>query len=66
MISLPPHPNVVRMYGVSIDGPQPIIVMEYFAGELGSHIFLEDMDKSKNTLNKNGRPNSYHDKTKET
>jgi len=33
MISLPPHPNVVRMYGVSIDGPQPIIVMEYFAGE---------------------------------
>jgi serine/threonine protein kinase len=33
MISLPPHPNVVRMYGVSIDGTQPIIVMEYCAGE---------------------------------
>jgi len=32
MISLPPHPNVVRMYGVSIDGTQPIIVMEYCAG----------------------------------
>jgi hypothetical protein len=32
MISLPPHPNVVRMYGISIDGTQPIIVMEYCAG----------------------------------
>jgi serine/threonine protein kinase len=32
MISLPPHPNVVRMYGVSIDGTQPVIVMEYCAG----------------------------------
>jgi serine/threonine protein kinase len=32
MILLPPHPNVVRMYGVSIDGTQPIIVMEYCAG----------------------------------
>jgi hypothetical protein len=32
MISLSPHPNVVRIYGVSIDGTQPIIVMEYCAG----------------------------------
>jgi len=32
MISLPPHPNVVRMYGVSMDGTQPIIVMEYCDG----------------------------------
>jgi predicted Ser/Thr protein kinase len=32
MILLPPHPKVVRMYGVSIDGTQPIIVMEYCAG----------------------------------
>jgi serine/threonine protein kinase len=29
MISIPPHRNVVRMFGVSIDGTQPIIVMEY-------------------------------------
>jgi serine/threonine protein kinase len=29
---LPSHPNVVRMYGVSIDGTQPVIVMEYCAG----------------------------------
>jgi serine/threonine protein kinase len=28
---LPPHPNVVQFYGVSIDGPQPIIVLEYCA-----------------------------------
>jgi hypothetical protein len=36
LISLPPHPNVVRMYGVSIDGTQPIIVMEYCGGGLMS------------------------------
>jgi serine/threonine protein kinase len=29
MISIPPHRNVVRMFGVSIDGTQSIIVMEY-------------------------------------
>jgi serine/threonine protein kinase len=29
---LPPHPNIVQMYGVSIDGPQPVIVMEYCSG----------------------------------
>jgi serine/threonine protein kinase len=28
---LPPHPNVIQFYGVSIDGPQPIIVLEYCA-----------------------------------
>jgi len=32
MILLPTHPNVVRMYGVTIDSTQPIIVMEYCAG----------------------------------
>jgi serine/threonine protein kinase len=34
---LPPHPNVVQMFGVSLDGTQPIIVMEYCSG---GHIFL--------------------------
>jgi serine/threonine protein kinase len=29
---LPPHPNVVQLFGVSLDGPQPIIVMEYCSG----------------------------------
>jgi serine/threonine protein kinase len=32
MIELPPHPNVVQVFGVSLDGPQPVIVMEYCAG----------------------------------
>jgi serine/threonine protein kinase len=34
MISLPPHPNVVQMFGVCIEGTQPIIVMEYCSGGL--------------------------------
>jgi hypothetical protein len=29
---LPSHPNVVQMFGVSLDGPQPAIVLEYCAG----------------------------------
>lgn len=29
---LPPHPNVVRMFGVSIDGTQPVIILEYCDG----------------------------------
>jgi hypothetical protein len=29
---LPPHPNVIQMFGVSLDGPQPVIVLEYCAG----------------------------------
>jgi serine/threonine protein kinase len=32
MIELPSHPNVVHLFGVSLDGPQPIIVLEYCAG----------------------------------
>jgi serine/threonine protein kinase len=32
MIELPAHPNVVQLFGVSLDGPQPIIVLEYCAG----------------------------------
>jgi serine/threonine protein kinase len=29
---LPPHPNVVQVFGVSLDGDQPVIVMEYCTG----------------------------------
>jgi serine/threonine protein kinase len=36
---LPPHPNVVQLFGVSLDGPQPVIVMEYCTG--GTHIERE-------------------------
>jgi len=32
LIKLPPHPNVVHVYGVATDGLQPVIVMEYCAG----------------------------------
>jgi predicted Ser/Thr protein kinase len=44
MISLPPHPNVVRMYGVSIDGAQPIIVMEYCAGGSLDNVLFDRSD----------------------
>jgi len=29
---LPLHPNVVQVFGVSLDGPQPVIVLEYCNG----------------------------------
>jgi serine/threonine protein kinase len=29
---LPSHPNVVQMYGASLDGPQAVIVLEYCEG----------------------------------
>jgi serine/threonine protein kinase len=29
---LPPHPNVVQLYGVCVDGPQLVIVLEYCPG----------------------------------
>jgi predicted Ser/Thr protein kinase len=32
MVDLPPHPNIVQVFGISIDGPQPILVLEYCAG----------------------------------
>jgi hypothetical protein len=34
---LPPHPNVVQVFGISLDGPQPVIVMEYCAGGIKSN-----------------------------
>jgi serine/threonine protein kinase len=34
MVSLPPHPNVVQVFGVCIEETQPIIVMEYCSGGL--------------------------------
>jgi len=29
---LPPHPNVVHLLGASLDGPQPVIILEFCAG----------------------------------
>jgi serine/threonine protein kinase len=34
MVSLTSHPNVVQMFGVCIEGSQPIIVIEYCSGGL--------------------------------
>jgi len=51
MIELPPHPNVVHLFGISLDGPQPIIVMEYCVGGsldkllFDSNVKLSDEDK---------------------
>jgi hypothetical protein len=33
---LPPHPNVVQLLGISLDGPQLVIVLEYCAGGIKS------------------------------
>jgi serine/threonine protein kinase len=35
---LPSHPNVVQVFGVSLDGPQPVIVLEYCAGGIKSNL----------------------------
>jgi tRNA A-37 threonylcarbamoyl transferase component Bud32 len=32
MLDLPRHPNVIQMLGIAIDGPQPVIVLEYCSG----------------------------------
>jgi serine/threonine protein kinase len=48
MISLPSHLNVVQMFGVFIEGTQPIIVMEYFSGGLS----LNEKEKQKNKQTK--------------
>jgi serine/threonine protein kinase len=47
MISLPPHPNVVRMFGVCFEGTQPIIVMEYCSG--GLSVNMKETNKQTNT-----------------
>jgi len=31
-VELPPHPNVVQLYGISSDGPELILVLEYCEG----------------------------------
>jgi serine/threonine protein kinase len=40
---LSPHPNVVQVYGISIDGPQPILVLEYCPGGTKS-FYLETIN----------------------
>lgn len=28
-LAIPPHPNIVQLLGISVDGPQPLVVLEY-------------------------------------
>jgi hypothetical protein len=28
-MNIPPHPNIVQLLGISMDGPQPLVVLEY-------------------------------------
>jgi serine/threonine protein kinase len=44
MVDLPPHPNIVQMYGVSLDGPQAVIVLEYCAGGSLDEVLFENED----------------------
>jgi serine/threonine protein kinase len=49
MISLPPHSNVVQMFGVCLDGTQPIIVMEYCSGGLSVNMRKRNKHTNKQT-----------------
>ncbi len=41
--AIPPHPNVVQLLGVSIDGPLPLVVLEYCnEGSLDNVLFNTD------------------------
>jgi hypothetical protein len=42
LINLPPHPNIVQVYGISIDGPQPALVVEYCSGGALKNKNLQD------------------------
>jgi serine/threonine protein kinase len=39
--NIPPHPNIVQVLGVSVDGPHPLIMLEYCAG--GTSLFYSYM-----------------------
>jgi len=43
MISLPPHPNVIQMYGVSHDGPHLVLVLEYCPGGSLDKLLFDEM-----------------------
>jgi predicted Ser/Thr protein kinase len=53
MIELPPHPNVVQMFGVSTDGTQPVLVLEYCGGgSLDKLLFFSEqpMNETQNII----------------
>ncbi len=42
-LAIPPHPNIVQLLGISIDGPQPLVVLEYCnEGSLDKVLFEGD------------------------
>jgi len=45
MVELPPHPNVVQMFGISLDGPQPIIILEYCGGGSLDRVLYDSNEK---------------------
>jgi len=45
MILLPPHPNVVHMFGVSVDGPQPVIILEFCVGGSLDKLLFDSNEK---------------------
>jgi hypothetical protein len=48
MIELPSHPHVVQVYGISVDGPQVVLVLEYCArGSLSKLLFDNNQPLSK-------------------
>lgn len=47
-LNIPPHPNIVQLLGVSIDGPRPLVVLEFCnQGSLDKILF--DMDAALST-----------------
>jgi len=49
MIQLPPHPNVVQLFGISLDGPNIILIMEYCAGGSLDHLLYNNCNDQKLT-----------------
>jgi predicted Ser/Thr protein kinase len=52
VMKLPPHPNVVQAFGISRDGPQPVLIMEYCAGGSLDRLLYECDDKTLNETEK--------------
>jgi serine/threonine protein kinase len=52
---LPPHPNVIQMFGVSLDGPQPVIVLEYCSGGIKSNQIKSNSSSSLDCVKKISR-----------
>jgi len=51
MVNLPPHPNVVQIFGVSLNGPETVLVLEYCAGgSLDKILFVSSESLSEETM----------------